>query len=168
MKEFTNDEKIIANNIDREYQWMARDSDGGLCVYEEKPIKKGSYWHAGGYDYLSPFSHLFSAVKWEDEEPTLISDIYNPQILNDAECEYLKTILKPFYGAVKYVEKVTEHVFDEDNHGKEYLFIAFYGRGSFVFPDFDSGTMYSGMELNKKYDLRELGITYRGETNEEE
>ena len=27
MKTFTEDEKIIARNIDKEYQWMARDSD---------------------------------------------------------------------------------------------------------------------------------------------
>lgn len=94
MKTFTEDEKIIARNIDREYQWMARDSDKGLCVYERKPKKEESYWHAGGYDYLSPFSHLFSAVKWEDEEPTLISDIYNPPILNDEEREYIKMITR--------------------------------------------------------------------------
>ena len=160
MKTFTEDEKIIARNIDKEYQWMARDSDRGLCVYERKPKKEKSYWHAGGYDYLSPFSHLFSAVKWENEESTLISDIYNPPILNDAEREYIKMILKPFHGAVKYAEKVTECVFDEDNCSKEYLFIAFYGRGSFSFPDFDSGKMYAGMELNRKYKLDELGITY--------
>ncbi len=160
MKTFTEDEKIIARNIDKEYQWMARDSDRGLCVYKRKPKKEKSYWHAAGYDYLSPFSHLFSAVKWEDEEPTLISDIYNPPILNDAEREYIKMILKPFHGAVKYAEKVTECVFDEDNCSKEYLFIAFYGRGSFSFPDFDSGKMYAGMELNRKYKLDELGITY--------
>ena len=163
MKTFTEDEKIIARNIDREYKWMARDSDENLYIYEGKPKKEKSYWKNYGYDYLSPFSHLFSAVKWEDDEPTRISDIYSPQVLNDAEREYLKTVLKPFHEAVKYVEKLPERVFDEDNRSKEYLVIAFYGRGSFSFPDFDSGKMYSGMELDKEYELDELGITYEVE-----
>ena len=168
MKEFTEDEKIIARNIDKNYKWMARDNNGALYVYREKPEKEDATWlNMDSFSQLTVLSHLFPAIKWGDEEPTLISDIYNPQILDDAEREYLKTILKPFYGAVKYIEKVTECVFDEDNRSKEYLVIAFYGRGSFAFPDFDSGTMYFGMELNKKYKLDELGITYKGETDEE-
>ena len=167
MKEFTNDEKIIAKNIDKNYKWIARDRDGNLCAYEEKPKKEGDNWFSDGYEYIYYFNHLFPAIKWDDDEPTRICDIYNPQVLDDAEREYLKTILKPFHEAVKYVEKVTESVFDEDGRNKEFLFIAFYGRGSFAFPDFDAGAMYSGMELNKKYSLDELGITYRGKTNEE-
>ena len=160
MKEFTNDEKIIAKNIDKEYKWMARDSDGNLCVYEERPKKEGDYWFYNNYECIYSFNHLFSAIKWEDEEPTLISDIYNPQVLDNAEREYLKMVLKPFHGVVEYVKK-------NKNDDKEYLFIPFSGNGALFFPDFDSGTRYSGMELGRAYSLDELGITYRGKTNEE-
>lgn len=163
MKEFTDDEKNIARHIDKEYTWIARDSDGNLCIYEGKPKKEGNSWYSDGYVYLYYFNHLFPAIKWEDEEPTRISDICNPPILSDAEREYLKTVLKPFRGAVKYVEKVPAIVFDGDNRGKEYVFVAFYGRGSFAFPNFDAGSMYAGMELNKEYKLDELGITYNSE-----
>ena len=159
MKNFTNDEKAIARNIDEKYKWIARDHDGELCIYEEKPRKEGNYWYFDGYGRLSYFNHLFSAIKWEDKEPTLISDIYNPQVLDDVEREYLKTVLKPFHEKVKYVEKVPAHVFDEDNQ-EEYVFVAFYGRDLFAFPNFDAGSMYTGMELNKEYKLDELGITY--------
>lgn len=168
MKKFTNDEKAIARNIDEEYKWIARDRDGNLCVYEEKPIKMGSYWYSDNYDRISYFNHLFPAIKWEDEEPTRISDIYNPQVLDNAEREYLKTVLKPFRGAVKYVEKVPAIVFDDDNRGKEYVFVAFYGRGSFAFPNFDAGSMYTGMELNKEYKLDELGITYEEDNHDDQ
>ena len=87
MKTFTEDEKAIARNIDEEYKWIARDCDGELCIYEGKPRKEGNYWYFDGYDRLSYFNHLFSAIKWEDEEPTRIRDIYNPpsdkeQIIN--------------------------------------------------------------------------------------
>lgn len=162
MKTFTEDEKAIARNIDEKYKWIARDRDGHLCIYAGKPRKEGNYWYWYSDDYyrLSYFNHLFSAIKWKDEEPTLISDIYNPQVLDDAEREYLKTVLKPFHEAVKYVEKVSASVFDEDNRKEEYVFVAFYDGGLFAFPNFDAGTMYTGMELNKEYKLDELGITY--------
>ena len=164
MKTFTEDEKIIAKNIDKEYKWMARDRDGNLCVYEEKPRKRRSCWvPSDGYYYISYFNHLFPAIKWEDSEPTKISDIYNPPILNDAEREYLKTVLKPFHEEVKYVKKIADYKTDYEN---EYLFIVFYGEGAFLFPDFEAGTMYSGMESDKEYKLDELGITYEEETDD--
>lgn len=31
--------KIIAKNIDKNYKWIARDRDGSLYAYEEKPKK---------------------------------------------------------------------------------------------------------------------------------
>ena len=160
MKEFTEDEKIIARNIDKNFEWMARNRDGKLYVYKVKPKKEKISWYAHGYAYLQFFDHLFLAVKWEDDEPTLISDIYNPQILDDIEREYLKTVLKPFYEKVAYVAKFrVPSASGKDGCSKECLFIAFYS-GGFAFPDFDPGKMYSGMELGKKYKLDELGITY--------
>ena len=157
MKTFSEAEKTIARNINREYKWMARDQDGNLFIYEEKPEKKEYSWYFGGCNYIFYFNHLFSAIKWEDSEPTKISDIYyNPPILNDLEREYLKMVLKPFHGVVEYVQKIK--IGD-----KEYLFILFSGNGALSFPDFDSGTRYSGMKLDRKYSLDELGITYKGD-----
>lgn len=158
MKKFTNDEKAIARNIDKNYKWIARDRDGNLCAYEERPKKEGDNWFSDGYEYIYYFNHLFSAIQWEDEEPTRISDIYNPQVLDNAEREYLKMVLKPFHDRVKYVEKVHDYPTDS----MEYLFIQLHD-GKLEFPDFDSGEMYCGMELNKRYTLDELGITYEEE-----
>lgn len=110
MKNFTNDEKVIARNIDEEYKWIARDRDGNLCVYGGKPKKRNDSWISDDYEYeyLYYFNHLFPAIKWEDEEPTRIRDIYNPPILSDAEREYLKTVLKQFHDEVKFVKKKQE------------------------------------------------------------
>lgn len=160
MKKFTNDEKAIARNIDEEYKWIARDSDGGLCIYKGKPKKEGNGWYSDDYVYLYYFNHLFPAIKWEDEEPTLISDIYNPQVLDNAEREYLKTVLKPFHENVAYVEKV--HCYPMNGNTSSslaFLFIKLHD-GKLEFPNFDSRKMYLGMELNKKYKMDELGITY--------
>lgn len=108
MKTFSEAEKTIAKNIDSGYKWMARDKDGNLCIYEEKPKKEECSWYDDVYKYLCYFNHLFPAIKWEDNEPTLIRDIYNPPILNDLEREYLKTVLKPFHGVVEYAKKNQE------------------------------------------------------------
>ena len=163
MKTFTEVEKTIARNINKEYKWMARDRDGNLCIYEEKPRKEEDSWYFGGYDYISYFNHLFSAIKWEDEEPTRISDIYNPPVLNDAEREYLKTVLKPFHENVAYVEKVHYYSMNGDAFfSPAFLFIKLHD-GKLEFPNFDSRKMYLGMEFNKKYKMDELGITYKEE-----
>lgn len=160
MKNFTNDEKAIARNIDKEYKWMARDQDGNLCVYEGKPKKRNDSWISDDYEYLCYFNHLFPAIKWEDEEPTRISDIYNPQILDNVEREYLKTVLKPFHENVAYVEKVHYYPMNGDTSSSlAFLFIKLHD-GKLEFPNFDSRKMYLGMELNRRYTLDELGITY--------
>ena len=163
MKTFTEVEKTIARNINKEYKWMARDRDGNLCIYEEKPRKEEDSWYFGGYDYISYFNHLFSAIKWEDEEPTRISDIYNPPVLNDAERGYLKMVLKPFHENVAYVEKVHYYSMNGDtSFSPAFLFIKLHD-GKLEFPNFDSRKMYLGMEFNKKYKMDELGITYKEE-----
>lgn len=76
MIKLTEDEKIILKNINKDYKWIARDVDGQLFVYSDKPIKLTNCW--GRYAHESPlyvYSHLFTGVKWEDEEPYLIEDL---------------------------------------------------------------------------------------------
>lgn len=166
MKEFSEDEKIIAKNIDKKYKWMARDIKGVLFVYNAIPFKKEMFgiWGNGSCGYACINSlfgrELFKSIKWEDDDPTRISDIYDPQILDDVEREYLKTILKPFHEKVDYVAKNSRNIFG-NNYRREYLYIQFHDQdGKFEFPDFNSGEMYSGMELRRSYKLDELGITY--------
>lgn len=79
MKTFSDEEKIIAKDIDKDYLWMARDSDGFLYVFRDKPEKGGWIWDTSASDSASPFlfNDMFSSIKWEDEEPTLISSIYS-------------------------------------------------------------------------------------------
>lgn len=167
---FTEDEKIIARNIDKKFEWMARDKNGTLFFYSFRPVKKEEIkkWGNNSREYAEYVStilfnrELFKSIKWEDDEPTRISDIYNPQILDEAEREYLKTVLAPFHDEVDYVVKFGDSIIDEDDgdsYRKEYLYIKLYD-GQLSFPDFDPGKMYSGMKPDKKYKLEELGITY--------
>ena len=46
--------------------WVARDKDGRVFFYTEKPRKINEIWDGG----LLRFPQIFPQVKWEDEEPT--------------------------------------------------------------------------------------------------
>jgi len=71
----SDDEKVILRNF-KVPTWIARDSDGELCCYTDKPKKDDSFWVCKSkHSSLKFFSHLFKMVQWEDEEPTLIADL---------------------------------------------------------------------------------------------
>ena len=84
-------------------------------------------------------------TKWLEEE-------YVPDILTDKEKAYLSAVIKPFREKVKYIQKCF------DLGSKAYIYIYVKKCGSMIFPTFCKGTMYKGMEANKKYTLEELGL----------
>lgn len=49
--------------------YIARDKDGLLHLFEEKPIKTIYGWYSPTLVTTLP-SYIFPEVKWEDEEPT--------------------------------------------------------------------------------------------------
>lgn len=75
---FTSDDLIFMNHIPIEYNWIARDLDGTLYVYNQKPYKtyrrELGEWCSESktftLDYL--FENIFPNIRWEDEEPTRI------------------------------------------------------------------------------------------------
>ncbi len=68
------DEKVILRNIDKQYKYIARDEDGNLHVYKNKPYKRFFYW-SEEFCKFCIFNHLFKFIKFEDKEPYLISDL---------------------------------------------------------------------------------------------
>lgn len=72
----TEDEKTILKNLHEGFEWIARDEDSCLCIYDKKPEKGIDYWQCTHtFEELEFFNHLFTFIKWEDEEPYLISDL---------------------------------------------------------------------------------------------
>ena len=71
----SDDELTILKNIDKRYNFIARDDDGRLFVYMKEPVRKFSDWELScenEYASLVVFSHLFKMVKDIDEEATSI------------------------------------------------------------------------------------------------
>lgn len=78
MIKLSDEEKVILKNTDKRFKWIARDKDGNLFIYDNKPIKRESSWISEiifNWFGMWIFNHLFQFIKWEDEEPYLIEDL---------------------------------------------------------------------------------------------
>lgn len=88
----------------------------------------------------------------------LIKDLIQSKndILTLEERQYLRAVIKPFRSRVKTITKTYLECFNEF----EWLVLEMIedGNDASNFPFFEKGTMYKGMEANKKYTLEELGL----------
>lgn len=97
---------------------------------------------------LSDMEILTEILGWLEQE-------YSP--LTNKEKEYLSAVIKPWRNDVKYVRKERVYVFPDF----ERIWITYKSVGGIVhmhLPNFERGTMYQGMELNKEYSLEDLGL----------
>lgn len=80
--------------------------------------------------------------------------VYGKQeILDEAEKEYLSNIIKPFKDRVEYIVKITIY-----HSNKKFLEIMLKNGDYANLPYFRTNNMYKGMELDKLYTLKELGL----------
>lgn len=63
--------------IDDKYKWLARDEDGRLCGFDNKPFKIENEWDidSGLADYIKETDSTYSFIKWNDNEPTSVGDL---------------------------------------------------------------------------------------------
>ena len=62
----------ILNSTD--YSYIARDGDGRLFIYEDKPCKTANYWNCSDVSIFNYFDDFFQYIKWKDVEPVLIEE----------------------------------------------------------------------------------------------
>ena len=113
-------------------------SDSGLIYYDSNQCK----WnHSDMLEHLLLGDYKISKI-----------------ILNCAEREYLSSVIKPFRYEVISIKKVA------DNPGNYYRIAikkvskAYLGDETIYLPYFKGGTMYNGMEIDKEYTMKELGL----------
>ena len=83
------------------------------------------------------------------------AEIIKKPILDDIERRYLSNVIKPFRKQVVSICKLY-------NGDYEAIVIKYHNISGYIgavcFPSFEKGTMYKGMEANKRYSLSELGV----------
>lgn len=91
------------------------------------------------------------------ERPQTIYEV--KEILDEQEKDYLGKVIEPFKNRVIHIEK--NKIFYGNS---EFINIVLYSSVTYdneeniPLPCFKKGTMYKGMELNKQYSLKELGL----------
>ena len=78
-KQFSQETLNFFKCIDKKFEWIAKDKDGEVCIYINKPKKEDVSWdNFSLYKPLNIFKNsLFTEIKWEDEEPVYIDDYVN-------------------------------------------------------------------------------------------
>ena len=77
--------------------------------------------------------------------------IGKPEILDEEEKRYLEGVIRPFRDKVKYIIKNASY------SNQCYIGIRLEHEG-IILPYFKENTMYKGMEIDKRYSLKELGL----------
>ena len=75
-KQFSQETLNFFKCIDKKFEWIAKDKDGEVCIYINKPKKEDVSWD--NFSFYKPLDiikdSLFTEIKWEDEEPIYIDD----------------------------------------------------------------------------------------------
>lgn len=118
-------------------------NDGQICLVILTEIKLDT-------KTCNKISKVLRPVKYET--------IYeaSKRILDKEEKEYLENVLKPFRNKINYIGKIKYSV-SNTNDKRAFIGIDLIDE-VFSLPNFDLDLMYKGMEFNKKYTLKELGL----------
>ena len=75
-KQFSQDTLNFFKCIDKRYKWIAKDEDGIVHAFCEKPTKESTYWFYESMFYVSKVLNqdIFNQILWEDEEPIYIDE----------------------------------------------------------------------------------------------
>lgn len=76
------------------------------------------------------------------------------EILDETEKRYLASVIKPFKNKIETIEKTTQI----GDSSLCYLNMLLKNNDMANLPNFKKNSMYKGMEVNKKYTLKELGL----------
>lgn len=131
---------------------------GDKCTLKNGQVvfvdKSSTYGFDSIDEQLRFFNDNASIVKVE--RPVKYETVFErkEEILDKTEKEYLANVIRPFRHKIKTIEKTTEIV----DSSLCYLKILLENNDMANLPNFKKISMYKGMELNKKYTLKELGL----------
>ena len=161
---------------ENELWWMGEDEftkvkftksdlkDGDIVTYRNglKKIVSGDKLY--GNDLFTSLRYYPEDLKDVDgEEKNDIVKVERPvkyetvfereEVLDETEKKYLAEVIRPFRKRIQFIQKKKE--ITEIN---PYIRIVCEDNDKLVFPYITDNSMYKGMEVNKKYTLKELGL----------
>lgn len=70
-------ERVILENIPKDYKWIVRDKNNGLKIFILKPEKECVTWIGKNnkFHFMDLYNHLFQFIKWEDTNPYNIEEL---------------------------------------------------------------------------------------------
>ena len=139
--------------------------DGDIVTYRKglKKIVSGDKLYR--IDLFAPLRYYTEDLKDVDgeeeydivkvERPVKYETVFErkEEVLDETEKKYLTEVIRPFRKRIQFIQKRKE--ITEIN---PYIRIVIEGNYKIVFPYITNKTMYKGMEVNKKYTLKELGL----------
>lgn len=139
--------------------------DGDIVTYRNglKKIVSGDKLY--GNDLFAPLRYYTEDLKDVDgeeeydivkvERPVKCETVFErkEEILDETEKRYLTEVIRPFRKRIQFIQKKKE--ITEIN---SYIRIVCEDNDKLVFPYITDNSMYKGMEVNKKYTLKELGL----------
>lgn len=139
--------------------------DGDIATDREgkkRTVSKGFLVDNFGAISLTYFTEDLKDVDGEEEydivkveRPVKYETVFErkEEILDEVEKRYLTEVIRPFRKRIQFIQKKKE--ITEIN---PYLRIVFENNDKLVFPYIADNSIYKGMEVNKKYTLKELGL----------
>lgn len=144
MSRFTNLDKQIARVIDPAYKYIARGYNDTLYIFANCPEKKGLRWDSQGAVNRISFIRAFKGIKWEDEEPVLISDIYkDDDIVKEQQPETGNEVIT-LYDFIQFISQMSMNEWCEpeltimgfDHDGEEAFEYTIYADQKWNFDDY--------------------------------
>lgn len=135
---------IREGKIKKGTKFKVKDSNE-IFIYNGKDIinlKSGN--SIINYYLFTTLLHLVFIVLQEDK---------NKEILTKKEKQYLRKFIKPFKNKIEWIEKV--RIYEPD---KEYIQILLNTDEEINLPCFQNEEKYKNMKLNKRYEIKELGL----------
>lgn len=160
-----------------EFWWMGEDEfvewkftksdlkDGDIVTYRDgrkKIVFEDKFYGSNHFVLLKYYTEDLKDIDGEEENdiikverPVKYETVFErkEEILDETEKKYLTDVIRPFRKRIQFIQKKKE--ITEIN---PYIRIVCEDNDKLVFPYITDNSMYKGMETNKKYTLKELGL----------
>lgn len=139
--------------------------DGDIVTYRDgrkKIVFEDKFYGSNNFVLLKHYTEDLKDIDGEEENdivkverPVKYETVFErkEEILDETEKRYLTEVIRPFRKRIQFIQKKKE--ITEIN---PYIRIVCEDNDKLVFPYITDNSMYKGMEVNKKYTLKELGL----------